>query len=405
MGYLPYWRNDSSIDWDHLNVLAWFSAEIAADGTISTDHGWSGNTAQALIDDAHSVGAKVVLSATRFGGSALAPLLSSPARRATCVNALVDRMVSGGGDGIDIDFEGLLVENRGDLVAFIQELRAAMDAAQPGALLSLATPAVDWADAYDYAALAEEADVLFIMGYAYAGSWSHPQPNAPLEPSTWAWRPLSWAVDDYLQVGGSEHAHKYVLGLPLYGNRWAASSGAAGARGEHTGSVIWSTCGSLFGTHGKSWDADGATPWTAWNDGEWHQVWCEDPESLTLKMELARTQDIGGVGFWALGYDSGDPAVQDALADVLDGWYVAPGDDDDAADDDDAVDDDDAADDDDSTTAGEAGAGPVYPIERRSLSGDEGVQCAGCESRISGGGGFGGLLVLVPAVLRRERRR
>ena len=73
---------------------------------------------------AHAAGAIVVLSTTRFGGSALAELLGSVVARNNAINSLVNAMVDGGGDGIDVDFEGLDLAKEmgnGEAVMFLTE--------------------------------------------------------------------------------------------------------------------------------------------------------------------------------------------------------------------------------------------------------------------------------------------
>jgi MprA protease rhombosortase-interaction domain-containing protein len=39
--------------------------------------------------------------------------------------------------------------------------------------------------------------------------------------------------------------------------------------------------------------------------GVWHQVWADTAESLALKFDYAVSEQLLGVGFWALGYDDG----------------------------------------------------------------------------------------------------
>ena len=350
MGYLPYWEDANNLPWEHLDVLAWFSAEVEADGSLSDLHGWGGSGSDALIEAAHAAGAIVVLSATRFGDEELAELLSSPTRRTTAVNNLIDAMTAGGGDGIDIDFEGLDLANRNDFINFIVELRTAMQLAQPDSYLSLATPAVDWDGAYDYDVLAEHSDLLFIMGYAFSGSWSDPRPNAPLWSSDqWGSRSLQWSAQDYIEWAGIENASEIVMGLPLYGGTWIANSDQLGAESiDYLGATFYDTCQQRFEERGRYWDSDSDTPWIAWQqDGQWRQTWCEDEVSIALKAQMALDQGLGGFGFWALNYDDADPSLWAAVSEVIEG-RLQTGDDDDSA----GGDDDDSAggDDDDSTT-------------------------------------------------------
>ena len=322
MGYLPYWVEPENIPWESLDILAYFSVNTEADGSLGNDHGWGDAGAQELIGAAHAAGARVVLSTTRFGGSNLAELLNNPAAPQNAIDNLVDAMVTGGGDGLDIDYEGLNASERDEMVEFIIDLRAAMDEALPGSLLTMATPAVDWNGAWDYDTLASTADVLFIMGYAFAGGWSNPKPNAPLDASDrWGSRSLRWSVRDYLEWGGAHNADKIVLGLPLYGYQWESDGpevpGTALTDGEDW-ARFFDTCQDRFATYGKQWDSLAATPYTSWQDGgTWQQLWCEDVESILLKAEMTWDEGIAGFGFWALNYDDGDTELWGEIADLV----------------------------------------------------------------------------------------
>lgn len=338
MGYLPYWVDDVDLAWDTLDVVAWFSAEIDADGSISNDHGWGGLAYDELLTQARAAGVKVVLCATRFGGDSLHELLPSATSRQRLIDALVTSVVEADGDGIDVDFEGMDAVDRNDFVSFVQDLRAAMDAAQPGLHLSLAMPAIDWQGAYDYDVLAEASDALFIMGYAFSGSWGDPGPNAPLDGSTrWGNHSLTWTVEDYIEYGGQENAHKFLLGLPLYGGQWDAASGAVPGESEgNYDSIVWTEGLALGDAHGKEWDIASSTPYSLWQSGgQWRQAWYEDVDSIALKADLSRPYGFGGFGFWALGYEDGDAELWSTLDQVAESWSPPQGNDDDAVGDDD----------------------------------------------------------------------
>ncbi len=412
MGYLPYWVEPENIPWESLDILAWFSVGTNADGSLGNDHGWGTASSDEVIAAAHAAGARVVISTTRFGGSNVAQLLNDATARQNAIDNLVAKMIEGGGDGIDIDYEGLNASEREEMVEFIIDLRAAMDDAQPGSLLTMATPAVDWSGAWDYDVLASTADVLFIMGYAFAGGWSNPKPNAPLDASDlWGSRSLRWSVQDYLEWGGEHNADAIVLGLPLYGYTWEADG--PDVPGEATGddwARFFDTCQDRFATYGKSWDEPAATPYTSWeDDGQWYQLWCEDVDSIALKAEMAWEEGIGGFGFWALNYDDGDDELWGAVADLVQAWEEAddPGDDDDdddSGDDDDddsgAPDDDDAADDDDDDAV--AGDSPFFPAAVRRDLAAEGAGCA-CSAPGGGPGTWAAGLLLLVGI--RSRRR
>jgi hypothetical protein len=409
MGYLPYWVEPENIPWETIDIIAWFGVPTNADGSLGNDHGWGEAGADAVVAAAHEVGAAVVLSTTRFGGDEVHELLSNPTASAAAIGNLVDAMLAGGGDGIDVDYEGLLAADREAMVAFTADLRAALDDAQPGSLLTMATPAVDWSGAWDYDVLATYADVMFIMGYGFHGTWSGPGPIAPLDGGDpWGSRSLRWSVQDYLEWGGVENADTFVMGLPLYGYQWEASGPEVPADDSWDAwSMFWTSAHEVADEHGSSWEPVSATRWAAWEEssGDWRQLWYEDAESIRLKAEMTRDEGIGGFGFFSLNYDQGDAELWAAVADVVEGWDGGvPDDDDDSAppDDDDSApaDDDDSAvvtdDDDDTTDDDDLFAAPGDQSLHRLT--EDGSSCS------SSGQSSPGLLLLLPLLAWRLRR-
>jgi len=158
--------------------VGFFSAEVRGDGSIATWHGWDGAAGAGLVADAHGHGKKAVLVVTCFDQATIHAVLTSG--RAAAIANLVAGVEAAGGDGVNLDFEGLDDLDRDAMVTFTTDLAAALRAAVPGAHLSLATPAVDWSMAWDYAGLADAADQLMIMAYDYHWRGSDPGPVAPL---------------------------------------------------------------------------------------------------------------------------------------------------------------------------------------------------------------------------------
>ena len=73
---------------------------------------------------------------------------------------------------LDIDFELLPTSQRDNLVLFMQDLSTAFHNEMDDPIITMATPAVDWNNAWDYDSLAQITDGLFIMGYNYFYSGS-----------------------------------------------------------------------------------------------------------------------------------------------------------------------------------------------------------------------------------------
>lgn len=307
-GYLPYWNIGKPtlvLHFDRLDVIAYFGARLLSDGTLTDLHHWGQPVINDLIADAHAFGTKVVLTVTNFDSSSISTFLSSSQAQAKAISEITAALVSHGADGVNVDFEGLPKANKAAFVAFIAALKSALDSALGTSHVSVATPAVDWSGAYDYDLLAQSCDALFIMGYDYHWRNGPPGPVSPLAPSEmWGKYSLAWTIEDYIQWGGTENLPRFILGLPLYGLDWptagpqvpGASQGSAEAR-------FYARCQQDFATCGMQWDAASSSPYCVYQAETWHQLWCENRQSLALKYALIAESRLGGVGFWALGYE------------------------------------------------------------------------------------------------------
>ena len=163
-GYLAYWDDDlNTVQWNDITHLALFSAGATSTGGLTETERW--DQAATAVAMAAPYGVRVHLCVTNFDPTSLGTLLGNPTHRAALIAELAAWQSSTGAHGINVDFEGLPAANRADMVSFVADL-----AAEVGEVV-LATPSVDWSDAWDYAALTNDAD-LFIMGYGYHWSGS-----------------------------------------------------------------------------------------------------------------------------------------------------------------------------------------------------------------------------------------
>ncbi|MCZ7586461.1 MAG: glycosyl hydrolase family 18 protein [Deltaproteobacteria bacterium] len=329
-GYYPYWSTTAPADLrlDLLSTIAYFSLEIDGQGYVTATHGWPDGD---LIDEAHAAGVRVVLCVTNFSPSQQTTLLGSATNRARAIANIVDEVVDGGGDGVNIDFELLPVSQKANFVTFMNELGAALETAIPGSHFSAATPAVDWAGSYDYDKLAAATDLLFIMGYDYHYKGGDPGPVSPLY-SAGPWGlSIEDTLDDYELYIAPYSLADVVLGLPLYGYDWPATSAAVPGTKRGNGIArILSTIEGWIGTspYGpRLFDGNARSPYLTFQkpgDG-WHQLWYEDGASMAERFAYAQTRGTAGIGFWALGYTGTDDDVWDEVEDA----YFIPGDDDD----------------------------------------------------------------------------
>jgi spore germination protein YaaH len=311
IGFYPYWISQNEWqNWpmDMLGTIAWFSANANADGSVTKPTGWPPS---GLVPAAHAAGTKVVLTMTSFTDSTTDAVLADPAKISKHADALLTLVKDAGADGVNIDIEGVPKTNsvsgqlnRVHLPDYFKTLSQKLWAADPDYEISYDLPAVDWSDVWDVAAIDPYVTFHMIMGYDYYWKGSANAGSvAPLDNGGGI--SVRKSVTDFLGKGVPKA--KLLLGVPYYGYEWPTASDQRGAATQGQGTArVYTAASDLANQHGRKWDAEWKTPWYAYQSaGQWHQGHYDDPESLGLKYDLVLQQDIGGIGVWALGYDSG----------------------------------------------------------------------------------------------------
>ena len=334
-GYLPYWEFDySGFQWDLLTHLAYFSAELEVDGSVSDSHQWTTAGMAELMDEAQSAGVQVVLSVTNFENDEIGVLCNDPLLRTKSIEALLDLVQQMGGDGINIDFEFVPYEAKQGFVLFMQELTERFHEEIPGSHVSYAGPCVDWSGAYDYDELRDACDAVFVMGYCYHPHGNIAGPLAPIEGGdVWWSKHLTSTLEEYTLWGGEEIRGKLIMGYPLYGRSYTVEE--PGLPGTFVGDD------SLIVARNIPELSDDA-PWILEDyskstyqefspaPGVWTQRWLDTAESHSYKFQFACDESLAGIGFWALGYDGVNDPIWDALRDVQENcaqWILEPNDD------------------------------------------------------------------------------
>ena len=313
-GYHPYWQGTKwqYYNFDLLSTIAYFSAEADENGNLIDLHGWP---ATDLINKAHENGVEVVLTVTLFSKTKLETLLSSSENRNRLINNLRFEVERAGADGVNIDFESFPESQKNNLVIFVKDLRAILRNSIPNAQVTLATPAVDWNNAWDFNALANESDGLFVMGYDY--HWKGSTLTGPVAPLTGGSYNVTNTINTYLSVTGN-NTSKIILGNPYYGYEWPATSGNKGANTTGTGSaVFFNVAESKALSYGKRWDSDAQVPWYRFENPNWIQGWYDDSLSLSKKYDFIISKNLAGIGIWALGYDDGYDKLWNALGEKV----------------------------------------------------------------------------------------
>ena len=263
-----------------------------------TDTAYWHSVAEDLVTKAHGMGVKVHLCLTSFSDSVNNVVLPSASKRAVAAEQLASLVNSYGADGVNIDIEGMDASQRINLNLFTAEVAALVPE------VVLATPAIDWSNAYDYDTLADISDGLFLMGYDFHWSGGDPGPVDPLYGgSPWSQWSLDWSVQDYLSKGVPED--KLILGMALYGRRWDTPNSNVPGTASSNGSSSSATMSSAVqeaNQNGSLFDSVTRTPYVLY---PYEQLWYGDVESVRERIRYATDQNLQGVGFWALSYENG----------------------------------------------------------------------------------------------------
>jgi len=314
-GFLPYWEYGSyeCPRYDLLTRVAYFNVVLNEYGNISNYHDWPTDD---LVTNAHIYGCAVDVCITCFDAGDIGNIVNVPANRTNACHNICNVMDMGlGADGVNIDFELPSTGDHPGFYAFMRELADSVHARDSGAMLSLCLPSVDWRHTFDSDSLLPHTDALFLMGYGYYwGGSSSTGPVAPLD-DPGCYYDIAYSMEFYCGDDPFKRS-RFIVGLPLYGYDWPCSGDYRGASTTGSGSArFYSSCVSDTISYGCNYDTNAPAPWYVY--GSYRQCWWDDARSLDEKYLWIVDNDLMGVGYWAIGYDNGDPVIWDGIEEVF----------------------------------------------------------------------------------------
>ncbi len=311
-GFLPYWEYTSgahtNMHYDLLTHLAVFDFFAKSDGNINNPSGWPWTD---VINTAHTNGTKIIMTVTNFNGIVNSKeqariLMTNSTVKNNLFENIKNIITIYNLDGVNIDFESMYNEDEGSVINnFMSELTSYIHTELPGKEVSFDGPAVNWSGDWDLDGLTQSVDYVFIMAYDYNGSWSaNTGAVSPLTHPSGGICLTKTLNNDY-SVPVANYPEKLILGVPYYGKHWKTStSSASSSITSYMGSTFYKTAVTDAESHGGFiWNNDSQTPWYRWNSGGWNQVWQDNEPSLSKKYDLALSENLGGIGIWALNYD------------------------------------------------------------------------------------------------------
>lgn len=213
----------------------------------------------------------------------------------TLIDNILETIAAKGYEGVDIDFEYILAEDRVPFAEFVSNVRAAVNAAGYPVSVALAPKTSDDQPGLlyggkDYALLGEAADHVLLMTYEWGYTYGPPMAVAPINKVR--------QVVDYAIT--RIPVEKINLGIPNYGYDWPLPY----ERGVTKARTISNTEAVQIAIENNAviqFDEVAMSPFFTYErDGVAHEVWFEDVRSLREKFSLVQEYNLRGVGYWQI---------------------------------------------------------------------------------------------------------
>ena len=259
------------------------------------------------VDTAHSNHMEVWPLVDNFSENIdFATVMNSTSARNKIENQLIAAAIEYSFDGINVDFENISEDAADGYIQFMREL--SVMCRKNGIVLSVDVPVpMDFTAHYNRKALGEVCDYVMIMGYDehYAGSEEAGSVAS-----------LSFEEEGIQNTLLEVAAEKVVSGIPFYTRLWCTTTNEDGTTTVTSEAMGMNQAQQTLENNQveASWDETTGQNYAQFDgeNGELYQIWLEDTESLTRKLELIKNYDLGGVAEWKLGLE--DDSVWDLIA-------------------------------------------------------------------------------------------
>ncbi|MCX6311587.1 MAG: glycosyl hydrolase family 18 protein [Bacteroidetes bacterium] len=327
-GWHPYWVGTvyTNYQWNLLSDFCYFDYSVSPTTGNNTNASFAWSTS-AAVTAAIANGVNTHICATLF--SSHATFLASSAAQQTFISNIISLLQARGGNGVNIDFEGMGSSNSAPFTAFMISLSNQLHAAIPGSTVSICLYAVDWSAVFDIASLNSYVDLFTVMGYDYY--WSGSTTAGPEDPlynfQTSYNYTLTKSITYYLKQGMTPS--KLILGLPYYGREWetVSSSIPSATTGNYTATKTFAVVKANANGYYSSplWDPNSFSTYFSFMAAtSQRQQWCDNAYSMRKRFDVVNQRNIGGIGIWALGYDDGYSDYWNAISDKFTSCTVVP---------------------------------------------------------------------------------
>lgn len=282
----------------YLSTLSVFSYGFTTEGELIPP--WTAD--EAMIQSALDVGVRPILTLTplgadgRFNNNLIHQVLISSDATNNLINNLLTVVTNHNFDGVDVDFEYILAEDRDLFTTFVDNLRQTMNSYGYTVSVALAPktssgqPGLLY-EGKDYGGLGAAADSVLLMTYEWGYTYSEPRAVAPVN--------LVRRVIDYAIT--QIPLDKIDMGIPNYGYDWPLPYEKGVTKATTIGNTEAVQIALQYGAV-ILFDETAQTPYFNYTDkaGIDHEVWFEDVRSLNAKLDLIQEYKLRGAGYWQI---------------------------------------------------------------------------------------------------------
>jgi len=254
-----------------------------------------------MIRSALMVGVRPVLTLTPFGADGnfnnylITSIVNNEAAKDNLLSNLLSTLQEKGFQGVDIDFEYILPEDRIPFADFVADVRNFLSPYGYHVSVALAPKTSDSQagllyEGKDYRLLGEAADSVLLMTYEWGYTYGPPMAVAPINKVR--------EVVDYAVT--RIPPDKIDLGIPNYGYDWTLPYVSGTSRAT---TVTNSGAVRLAIEYGAEiqFDETAMSPFFRYEkNGQLHEVWFEDVRSYREKFSLLPQYGLRGMGYWQI---------------------------------------------------------------------------------------------------------
>lgn len=254
-----------------------------------------------LLETAINFQTAPILTLTPFGADGqfnnylIHRIVTDPVAQNHLIENLLNTVRQKQFEGVDIDFEYILAEDRIAFAEFVANVRNAMSPEGYSTSVALAPKISDDQPGLlyggkDYALLGEAADKVLLMTYEWGYTYGPPMAVAPIH-----------KVEEVVQYALTRiPAEKINMGIPNYGYDWPLPYERGVTKARTLGNVeavrlaIDKQAEIMF-------DQTAMSPYFHYEEnGILHEVWFEDVRSLQAKFGLVQKYRLRGMGYWQI---------------------------------------------------------------------------------------------------------